>query len=124
MPGKLVVILMTSRPITITAEQISMRTKGRTACLASLDPPSPGLESIIGVEFDNCTETDGGAMRRRSDCALWCPQSLERAPPPRADGESNEYCHCLSAPRKDHARRVQSSQLPTPCAVTDALNEP
>jgi hypothetical protein len=75
MPGKLVVILMTSRPITMTAEHISMRTKGRTPCLASLDPASldPAsleLESIIGVELDNCTGTDGGAMERRSDCDL------------------------------------------------------
>jgi hypothetical protein len=35
-----------------------------------------------------------------------------------------EYCHCLSGPRKDHARRVQSSQLPTLCAVTCAPNKP
>src|SRR5262245_9709705 len=79
MPGKLVAILMTSRPMTITAEHISMRAKESTACLASLGPVSLGLESIIGSGFDNGTAIDGGAMRRRPDCDLLCPQSLERA---------------------------------------------
>src|SRR5262249_11309915 len=50
MPGKLVVTLTTSRPITMAAEHTSMNTKGRRARPASL-----GASSIVGLKFANAT---------------------------------------------------------------------
>src|SRR5690242_4428467 len=116
MPGKLVVILTTSRPITITAEHVSMRTKGRTARLASLDQASLGLESIIDTAFGDGIAIDGGAMRRRSDCDLLCVRKRSRAPPTRADEREQEYClsACARTMRaaSNHRRSSRFAQSP------------